>query len=278
MLVLPLLIIPQLFRETRGTPIRPASTIGPTQLLPRALHNSGDRLIGPLGQETQAQPGPLPARGGAGTRSTVLRSSSGAAPAATRRSFHWENPGSAQGDSEAERDRHEAILPSVLGDHGGLLHWVPPGQRGGGASRKRWRPDLACGRAGPASARPPGWGAGLPEVCRILGSTFAASFFSPQVRPVASPEPLPSRPSFLSLCPFNCLMEEKNGTFKSGISEAPANGIGSGGGVLRSRRNSKAKIVPPRCRARGKCRSSFGGVRLLAPEAGQDWRTLRPSD
>ena len=64
----------------------------------------------------------------------------------------------------------------------------------------------------------------------------------------------------------------------AGISEAPANGIGSGGGVLCSRRNSKAKIVPLRCRARCKCRSSFGGFRLLAPEAGQDWRTLCPSD
>lgn len=34
MLVLPLLIILQLFSERRGTPIRPAPIIGPTQFLP----------------------------------------------------------------------------------------------------------------------------------------------------------------------------------------------------------------------------------------------------
>ena len=103
--------------------MRPASTISPTQLLPRALHNSGDSLIGPLGQETRARQGPSPARGGARTRSTVLRSSFGAAPAPTRCSFHLEDPGPAQGDSEAERgDRHEANLPPVLGDHRNLPH------------------------------------------------------------------------------------------------------------------------------------------------------------
>lgn len=132
-------------------------------------------------------------------------------------------------------------LPLSLRDHSGAHHRAPPGPREGGDGRT---PPAACwdlrrGEAGEA----------LGPQAEAPGCPTCAGCGSPHMPPAPlalRSEPSHPRsshcrdPSVLSPCPLDCSMGGKKWKPLSQASpEAPVNELGSGGGVLRSRRNSK---------------------------------------